>query len=91
MLVDAAETIPREYEGFMDYEIDPERFEGMTTPTVLFSGEESHPSLVALTETVDETLPHSRIVLFEGHGHFAMNTAPDRFVDEVRAFVQESH
>ena len=90
-LVDAADTLPREFERFMEYKFDTDRFKGMTTPTVLFTGGESHPSLVDLTETVDETLPDSRIVVFDGHGHFAMNTATDRFIDEVLAFIQESN
>jgi pimeloyl-ACP methyl ester carboxylesterase len=90
-LVDAADTIPREFEGFFEYEFDTDRFEGMTTPTVLFSGGESHPDLVAAAKAVNETLPDSRIVVFDGHGHFAMTSATDRFIDEVRAFIQESN
>ena len=90
-LVDAADTIPREWEGIFEYEFDPDQFEGMTTPTVLFSGEESPPALIATTEIVAEGLPNSRTVDFEGQGHFAMNTATDRFIDEVLAFTQQSN
>lgn len=90
-LVDAADTLPREFERFFEYEFDTDRFTGMTTPTVLLTGGESHPSLVDLTETVHETLPDSRIVVFDGHGHFAMLTATDRFTDEVLAFTSESN
>lgn len=90
-LMDAADTIPREFERFFEYEFDTDRFEGMTTPTVLFTGGESHPSLIDATETVDETLPDSRIVVFDGHGHFAMNTATDRFIDELLTFIRETN
>jgi pimeloyl-ACP methyl ester carboxylesterase len=86
--VDLVDMVPREWGGIFEYEFDPDRFEGMTTPTVLFSGEESHPALIAATEIVDEGLPNSRIIVFEGSGHWAMNTATDRFVDEVRTFVR---
>lgn len=89
-LVDAADTLPREFERFFEYEFDADRFADMTTPTLLLTGEESHPLLVELTKTVDETLPNSRIVVFDGHGHFAMNTAPELFVEEVLAFISES-
>ena len=89
-LVDAADTIPREWGGIFEYEFDADRFEEMTTPTVLFSGDESHPALIAATETVDDGLSNSRTVVFEGSGHWAMNTATDRFVDEVRTFVRDA-
>jgi len=90
-LVDAADTIPREFHGIFESEFDPGRFEGMTTPTVLFSGGDSHPGLIAATEIVAEGLPNSRTVVFEGHGHFAMNTATERFIDEVRTFVRDAN
>jgi len=90
-LVDAADTIPREFKALFESEFDADRFTGMTTPTVLFTGEESHPALVAATETVHEALSDSRIVVFDGQGHFAMNTATDRFIDEVLAFTQQSN
>ena len=89
-LVDAADTLPREFEAFFEYEFDTDRFTEINTPTVLLTGGESHPSLVELTAIVDETLPDSRIVVFDGQGHFAMNSAPERFVEEVLAFIPES-
>jgi pimeloyl-ACP methyl ester carboxylesterase len=89
-LVDAADTLPRELEQIIEYEFDSDRFTAMRTPTLLLSGVESPPPLIDATETVDETLPDSRIIVFDGHGHFAMNTAPELFVEEVLAFIPES-
>jgi pimeloyl-ACP methyl ester carboxylesterase len=89
-LVDAADTIPREFEGFFQYEFEADRFEGMTTPTVLFCGEDSHPGLVVATETVDETLPDGRIVRFDGAGHFGLISNTNHFVEEILAFFEES-
>jgi pimeloyl-ACP methyl ester carboxylesterase len=41
------------------------------------------------TEALDEALPNTRVVTYDGHGHAAMLTAPNRFVDEVRTVVRE--
>lgn len=89
-LVDAADTLPREFERFMEYEFDTDRFNGMTTPTLLLTGGESPQPFIDATETVDETLPDSRIVVFDGYGHFAMTTATDRFIDELLTFIRET-
>lgn len=89
-LVDAADTLPREFERFIEYEFDTDRFTGMTTPTLLFTGGESPQPLIDATETIDETLPDSRIVVFDGHGHFAMNAETDRFIDELLTFIRET-
>jgi pimeloyl-ACP methyl ester carboxylesterase len=62
----------------------------MTTPTLLLSGSESPPFLRDVTEPIDDALPNSRIVTFAGHGHEAMLTATDRFVDEVLTFIRGS-
>lgn len=39
-------------------------------------------------EVLDDALPNSRIAVLEGQGHFAMNTAPELFIEEVLAFVR---
>lgn len=87
-LVDAAHVWPRSLEAVGTYEFDPSRFADMTTPTLLLSGSESPPFLRDVTGPLDEALPNSRIVTFDGHGHEAMLTAPDRFVEEVVAFIR---
>jgi pimeloyl-ACP methyl ester carboxylesterase len=90
-VIDVADTIPREWGEIFEYEFDTGRFEGMTTPTVLFSGEESHPALIGATDIVAQGLPNGRSVVFDGNGHWAMNTATDRFIDEVLAFTHRSN
>jgi pimeloyl-ACP methyl ester carboxylesterase len=87
--VDAAHTILRESQAENEYEFDAARVADVTTPTLLLTGSESPQILKDSTETVNEALPNSRIVTFDGHGHAAMNTAPDRFVNEVFAFIHE--
>ncbi len=89
-LVDAADTLPREFERLIEYEFDADRFRGMTTPTLLFTGGESPPGLIDVTETVDETLPDSRSVRIDGEAHFGLISKADHFVEEVLAFRHES-
>ena len=62
----------------------------MTAPTLLLSGDESAPFVRDATEVLNNALPNSRIAIFAKHGHAAMNTAPELFIDEVHAFIRES-
>jgi pimeloyl-ACP methyl ester carboxylesterase len=89
--VEGAHTIPRAIQGVSGYELDAARFAGLTTPTLLLAGSEGPPFHHAATEALDEALPNSRIVTFEGHGHVAMLTATEQFIDEVLAFIRESN
>ena len=84
-----AHTLPREQEAFGAHELRPERFATMTTPTLLLYGGESPARYRDATKAVHEALPKSRIAVFEGHQHVAMNDEPARFVDEVLSFVRE--
>lgn len=89
-MVDAAHTLPRELQAIAEYEFDVDRFADVSTPTLLFVGGESSPFYRDATEAVHDALPNSRISTFDGHAHEPMTTAPDRFVDEVLAFRDES-
>lgn len=90
-LVDAAYVWPRSVEALGEYEFDAARFANLTAPTLLLTGSESPPFLKAATELVSDALPNDRVVTIDGQGHEAMLTAPDRFVDEVLAFVRETN
>ena len=87
--VDAVHTVIREETARKEYEFDAARFEKMITPTLLLSGSESPPYLKDGTDSLNEALPNSRIAVLDGQGHAAMNTAPERFIDEVLAFIRE--
>lgn len=89
--VDAAHTVFRETLAENEYAFDPARFEEMTTPTLLLSGSENPQWIKDSTEAVNEALPNGRIAVFEGEGHVAMNTAPDRFIHEVLAVIREAN
>lgn len=88
--VDAVHTAIREERAEKGYEFDAARFAAVTIPTLLLTGDQSARFLTDATEVLDDALPNSRIAIFAGHGHAAMNTAPTLFVDEVLAFVRES-
>jgi pimeloyl-ACP methyl ester carboxylesterase len=85
--VAAAHTIPREMRGSDGYVFEPERFNDLSTPTLLLLGGDSPPFLKAATEAVHAALPNSRIAVLPGQQHTAMNTAPELFVDEVLQFL----
>jgi pimeloyl-ACP methyl ester carboxylesterase len=89
--VDGAHTLPREERTVAEYEFDADRFSAMSKPTLLLSGGESPRLYKDATNAVHDALPNSRIATFEGQQHVAMNDAPERFVDEVLAFVRESN
>lgn len=88
--VDAAHTLPREERAPVDYEFDPARLGEMTTPTLLLTGSESPQWAREATDALDDALPNSRVVVMDGQGHLAMNTAPERFIEVVLGFIGES-
>jgi pimeloyl-ACP methyl ester carboxylesterase len=57
--VAAVHTIPRELQNLESYTFDAGRFGRMETPTVLFLGGESPPSMRTIAETLHTTLPNS--------------------------------
>lgn len=83
------ETLLPRLEAFAEYDANLERFEALTTPTLLVAGSESG-WLKAVTDAVGDVLPNSTLVTFDGHGHAMIFTAPERFTDEVVAFVEDS-
>jgi len=89
-LVDAAHVWPRSVEAVGEYEFKAARFANVTTPMLLLSGSESPPFLRDATEVVNDALPNSQRVTFDGHAHEAMLTVPDRFVDEVLTFIRDA-
>lgn len=89
--VAVAHIIPRGLQAADGYEFDAARFAALPIPTLLLSGSESPPLYRDGIVALDEALPNSRIVTFEGHAHVAMLTATDRFIDEVLAFTREAN
>jgi pimeloyl-ACP methyl ester carboxylesterase len=87
--VNAVHTIAREEKASAEYKFEADRLKNMAVPTLLLSGSESPSLFKKVTEVVNQALPNSRIAVFQGQGHIAMNTAPDLFIDVVLAFSRE--
>ena len=85
--VAAAHTVVREIDAHDAYRFERERWRDLATPTLLLLGSESPPFLVAATELLHETLPHSTLRLLPGQRHVAMETAPALFSKEVVRFA----
>jgi pimeloyl-ACP methyl ester carboxylesterase len=83
-----AATLPRELGAEGDYVFRPERFRGMTAPTLLLVGGESPPRELANARGVAAGLPDARVVILPGQQHAAMYAAPELFVREVSRFLE---
>jgi pimeloyl-ACP methyl ester carboxylesterase len=88
--VDGAHTLHREEQASAEYEFHADRFKELAVPKLLISGNESPKSFKDATKALHEALPDSRISIFEGEKHVAMNNVPDRFIEEVVSFIRES-
>jgi len=84
----AAHTIPRELRAPEAYRFDPERFAGLEIPTLLLIGGDSPATFEEAEKAVAQALPSSRILVLDGQGHVAMDTAPDLFTTEVLRFLE---
>lgn len=88
--VAATHTLPRELRAAEEYRFEPERFTGLTVTTLLLLGGDSPDFFKVSAHTMNAALPNSRVVVLPGQQHIAMDTAPELFVREVTAFLQES-
>jgi pimeloyl-ACP methyl ester carboxylesterase len=59
-------------------------------PTLIVWGDADRIIPVAHAHAAHEAMPGSRLEIFEGAGHFPHCEAPERFVEVMRAFVQET-
>jgi pimeloyl-ACP methyl ester carboxylesterase len=85
----SAHTVPREMQVEEQYEFNAERFKDLHTPTLLLLGGDSPDLFRQAIETIDTSLPNSRMAVMPGQQHIAMNTAPQLFLQEVLAFLFE--
>lgn len=87
--VASAHTIPRELWASERYVLDPARFTGFEVPTLLLLGGDSPPIFKAAIDALHAAVESSRIVVLPGQQHVAMNTAPELFLREVFAFLDD--
>ncbi len=87
--VAAAHTLPRELRAHERYRFEADRFKSLTLSTLLMVGGDSPFFFKAAIETLNATLPNSRVAVLPGQQHIAMDTAPELFIREVLAFLSE--
>lgn len=69
---------------------DPSRgLETLTTPTLVVRGAQDPLSTARDVDRFARTVRHVRVVTLDGVGHWPQIEAPDRFVAEVQAFLDE--
>jgi len=85
--VAVAHTIPRECHAEQDWTYRPGQFAGINAPTLLLSGSDSVPSVIAATGEAAAVIPGARVRVLEGHAHFAHKTNPSLVGDIIREFV----
>lgn len=81
------ETVVRENEAVESYELPSEP--DVDCPTLLLTGEHGPEHLRAAVQTLADRVPQSRLVEFDGVGHVATDSAPQRVADAVRSFSLE--
>lgn len=77
----------REWDAILAAGLSVERYEELSTPTLLLAGSENldHPSMA--TESLSAALPDVRTTVLDGHAHRAHLTDPTLVAEEVRAFL----
>ena len=66
----------------------PEHYAAIRDPVLQIVGGESGPLFTDGTWALDRLLAHGRVVVIPGARRAAHRTHPDRFVAEVRAFLE---
>ena len=64
------------------------RLPEITTPTLVLCGENSPIADEEQRNAMRDRMPHAKLVTFEGYGHGINLLAPQRCVEEVRAFIR---
>jgi pimeloyl-ACP methyl ester carboxylesterase len=60
----------------------------INVPTLLLYGDADRRAPLSIAQALHEKIPHSRLVLMPGVGHFSNAEFPERFNDEVRRFLR---
>jgi pimeloyl-ACP methyl ester carboxylesterase len=83
----AAPTIARELRALEKYDVLQDQRKQFRTPTLLLVGSHSSPHVRNGMESLGKTLAGSSLATLDGHGHFAMDTGPESFVQRVTQFL----
>jgi pimeloyl-ACP methyl ester carboxylesterase len=83
----SAPTVPRECRAEDGWTYRPGAFDGVSAPTLLLAGAESHPALKEATGRALAAIPGARVEVLDGHAHLAHRTDPAMVAAVVRRFV----
>jgi pimeloyl-ACP methyl ester carboxylesterase len=91
-LLTTIEYSVRQDRALTRYQFDPARARALRTPTLLLMGSKTaSPELKRSIDSLRETLPQQRSVVFEGQEHNAMDAIPEEFAATVSSFLLEEH
>ena len=83
----AAPTVPRECRAEEAWVYRPRQFDAITAPTLFLTGSDSVPVVTKATREANAAIPHARLDVLDGHGHFAHKTDPAMVAAIIRDFV----
>jgi pimeloyl-ACP methyl ester carboxylesterase len=83
----SAPTIPRECHAEEDWVYRPGQFGSITAPTLMLAGSDSVPVVAEATHRAAAAIPNARILMLDGHNHFAHKTDPTAVTEIIRDFV----
>ena len=83
----AIHTALREGRAANAFSLDPDRLRALRVPTTILMGDQSPAWLRSAAEHAHQAIGGSDLVVLEGQGHMAIDTAPDLFVAHVRALT----
>ncbi|HET8788656.1 MAG TPA: alpha/beta fold hydrolase [Actinomycetes bacterium] len=86
----SAPTVPRECRAEDGWTYRPGAFDGLSAPTLLLAGTESHPVLQQATDRALAAIPGARVQVLEGHAHLAHRSDPAMVAAVIRGFVSGS-
>lgn len=81
------QALPREGRTVIGYAFEPERFAGLTVPTLLLLGGDSPGWRQEAMYALDNALPNSELRILAGQGHLATHTAPELLAGEIISFL----
>jgi pimeloyl-ACP methyl ester carboxylesterase len=83
----SAPTVPRECRAEDGWTYRPGAFDGVSAPTLLLAGAESHPVLRQATDRALAAIPGARVEVLDGHAHLAHRSDPAMVAAVIREFV----
>jgi pimeloyl-ACP methyl ester carboxylesterase len=86
----SAPTVPRECRAEDGWTYRPGAFDGISAPTLLLAGAESHPVLRQATGRARAAIPGARVRVLDGHAHLAHRSDPAMVAALIREFVSGS-